>query len=175
MGRFSILTSLVWVLACGATDAVSIGPVAASQTHVLTVAEVNGNREGLLGQSLQVRGQVHVQQHFSRRPCNPATGDGCDPSTGNVVQLVVPGQPATGRNVLDLYRPNAAGDYEPISCKPSPSGAFDCGAGLTPGTVTVLTGELRKRRIVTGKVVNADGTSRDTEYRDTYFLVLAFK
>jgi hypothetical protein len=165
------LTSLVWLVACGASDAVSIGPVAASQTDVLTVAEVNANREAVLGRTLRVRGQVHVEQHFSRRPCNEATGEGCDPSMGNVVQLVTPGQPVGADNVIDLYRSKPGGEYEPIPCTRSPGGAFDCG-GLAIGTVTVVEGELRKQRIVTGRIIHPDGTSTPTEFRDAYFLVV---
>ena len=163
----------VSLAACTASEREPVGPLAASQANPLTVADVHANRESLLGQTVRVRGQVHIQQYFSRRPCNEATGEGCDPSMGSVVQLITPGQAAVGDNAIDVYRAKPGGaEYEPLACKPSAAGALECG-GFVAGTVVVVTGELRKQRLVTGRIIRPDGTSTTTEFRDMYFLAVA--
>ena len=163
---------VLFFVACRANETESIGLVGVSQTDILTIADVRAKGDDLLGQTVRVRGQVHIQQHFSRRPCNPVTGEGCDPLTGTVIQLVTPGQPPLTEHAVELNRAKEGGEgFEPFDCKRAASGIVECG-GFTSGTVTVVAGVLRKQRVVTGQIVHPDGSSTPTQHRDVFILVL---
>ncbi len=140
---------------------------------VLTVSQINANREAYVGTVVGVRGQIVLEelQSAGAGPCNVATGVGCNPVALTRLHLVDPGSPNTATNRVDLYRQTSAGTYEPAGCKILGVGSYDCGA-YPPGTVMVVEGTFTKYAEPIQQVTYPDGRVVVIRTQDIYFLTV---
>ena len=129
-----------------------------------SVADVNRDRDTLIGRRIAITGRVHAQ---------PRPGDeqsrGADsfPATLHLVDATQSsGTPVT----LDVYRRTSTGQYEPVMCQVG-DGVIRCGA-YTPEAVTTITGTWRRERLPSGQIVYPDGRMVPSASRVAYFLLV---
>ena len=143
-----------------------------AQRPLVTVDELVAAPEPYVGQRLRVRGQVHVLENHSRRPCTAADARDCGPEVLSVdLQLVTPGRPAGSAATLPLFRAAGNGKYEAVPCARGEAGGYVCGA-LVHGAVVTVEATLIKRVVTTGSVVEADGTVIPLQQAPAFLLVL---
>jgi hypothetical protein len=158
----------VWGCAAGANVPGSPSGIQA----VVTVSEVNANRESFVGKPIGVRGRIVVEelQSAGAGPCNVATGVGCNPVALTRLHLVDPDSANTETNRLDLYRQTSSG-YEPVSCRILGVGSYDCGA-YVPGSLMVVDGTFTKYAEPVQQVIQPDGRAVVIRSQDIYFLAV---
>jgi hypothetical protein len=157
-----IAGALVISGAAGCTSGLATSP--SSTAPVRSVAEVNRDRDALVGERLTVIGRIHAQ---------PRPGDEqsrvSDPFSATL-QLIDPGSPPGQYASLDVYRMTGAGAFEPFLCQVS-GGVTRCGS-YTPDAVTTIAGTWRKEELPSGQIVNPDGRVVVVTRRTAYFLLV---
>ena len=133
-------------------------------TAAFSVADVNRDRDSLVGQRIAVLGRVRAQ---------PRPGDEQSPGANTfpaTLHLVDPTQSSGALLSLDVYRRTNAGQYEPFMCQVS-DGAIRCGE-YAPEAVTTITGTWRREQLPSGQIVDPNGRIVASASRTVYFLLV---
>lgn len=164
--RVAETTIAVTVFGCVACGAGLSHPSELSDS----IKEIIANRDAFVGQSIEVRGRIHVEEYRSLEPC-VGTDPRCGWPIATTLHLVVPGETRNSSNSLDLYELSPGGQYRPASCRVVSSTVFDCGA-FTKDAVATLQGTFVKDRQPIQTVGPSGGPPQVLQYKDIYFLVV---
>ena len=144
-------------------------------TGVLSIQEVNSNKDAYVGKQISVRGKIYVRHNYSLMPCNANDPETCNPEIGDpTLHLVNPDSSSitpSGGQILDLYRSGSGGKYEPVTCKTVNQNTVDCGK-YQQNEVTVIEGIFTRDKIPYQQVGDSAGNIKTLKYQDIYFLVI---
>lgn len=143
-------------------------------TGVLSVLEVNSNKDAYVGKRLSVRGKIYVQHNYSLMPCS-AEDVQCNPEIGDpTLHLTTPNNSSTQLtegDIIALYRSDSAGGYVPATCKNINQNTVDCGK-FQQNSVVVVEGIFTKDKIPYQQVGDSAGNIKTLKYKDIYFLAV---
>ena len=152
----------------GCLDGSGAGELQPSRVgQALTVPELNANRASYVGQRVQVVGRLHAQPRL--------TDDGPDSTTvetfAATLHLLNPEEPTGSLNVLDLYTRGNQGKPEPLTCKASAIGGFECG-NYIPDSVVTIGGTWTRQEMPAGQVMSPPNPAQTIARRTLYFLLV---
>jgi len=170
MGVKRLLAAVISATCC--CSSTSLQPAG---THMLSVSQLNSNREQYVGAAISVEGRIHVLTVSGLKPC-PA-GQPCPKyddalltlSDIDISAVVVPED-----KLVRLYRrPSPAMPAEPIHCRIVDENVptFDCGA-FAAGSVSTVNGVFTRAQEPVQTVVGPDGQPTVLKYQDTYYLLI---
>src|SRR3989344_27629 len=126
-------------------------------TGVLSIQEVNSNKDAYVGKQISVRGKIYVRHNYSLMPCNANDPETCNPEIGDpTLHLVNPDSSSitpSGGQILDLYRSVSGGKYQ-------------------QNEVTVIEGIFTRDKIPYQQVGDSAGNIKTLKYQEIYFLVI---
>ncbi len=163
--RRSIALTVFGCVACAG------GLLHSSADDRVGIKAINADRPAYAGQTIEVRGRIHVEEYRSLEPC--ATADPrCGWPSATTLHVVVPGEARTDSNSLDLYEVSPGGQYRPAGCRVLSNTKFDCGP-LTKDAVMTVRGLFVKERKPIQTAGPSGGPPQVLRYQDIYFLVVA--
>jgi hypothetical protein len=142
---------------------------------MLTVSQLNANRERYVGTTVSVEGRVYVLTISGLRPC-PASQP-CPKYDDAMLALAVTDSSSVivrEDQLIRLYRrPSAGAAAEPVHCRIVDENVptFDCGA-FRPGSVSTATGVFTRAQQAVQTVVSPNGQPTVLKYQDIYYVVL---
>jgi len=170
MGVKRLLAAVVGAMWCCSSP--SLQP---ASTDMLSVSQLNSNKDQYVGATVSVEGRIHVLTVSGLKPC-PA-GQPCPKYDDALLTLADSGTSAfivPEDKLLRLYRrPSAGTAAEPIHCRIVDENvpAFDCGA-FTADRVSTVSGVFTRAQEAVQTVVGPDGQPKVLKYQDTYYLLI---